>query len=381
MTTPQRATGENGSDAAAASSPLRVLIVEDNPDDAELLLRELRGGGFAVESARVQTAAALEKALAAQTWDVVISDYFMPQFSALDALALLHRTGLDLPFIIVSGAIGEDTAVAAIKAGAHDYLMKGNLARLVPAIERELRDAAVRGEKRRAEEARWEEAQIAEALARVAGELISSLDTPIMLNRLCQLTTEVLDCERSHALVWRPEADAFMLTAGAGYTAEEWEAMRTQKFSRRILGDLLAQLERHDVVQASAPDRQRAAEGREAERQQGLYAALRRGPAVIGILAAQNMRPGCFTRRQERIALGVAQLASMALENALGRGAERSQPAEVGVHGHHIARAAHAAERDHQVHRPLDCCGVRSPDAQSDASHATARAQRAPCMA
>src|SRR3972149_5626215 len=117
MTTPLRATGEDGSRLDPPSPPVRVLIVEDNPDDADLLLIELRRGGFEVDSSLVQTAAALEKALAAQTWDLVISDYSMPQFSALDALAPLRRTGVDLPFIIVSGAIGEDTAVAAMKAG------------------------------------------------------------------------------------------------------------------------------------------------------------------------------------------------------------------------------------------------------------------------
>jgi PAS domain S-box-containing protein len=125
-------------------TPLRVLIVEDCEDDAELLLHQLRRGGYDPVFERVETAQAMGAALARQDWDVVIADYSLPQFSGLAALALVQERRLDVPFIIVSGAIGEDTAVAALKAGAHDYLLKGKLARLVPAIERELREVSER---------------------------------------------------------------------------------------------------------------------------------------------------------------------------------------------------------------------------------------------
>ena len=135
------------------STPLRVLIIEDSKDDALLLVRSLRRGGYAPTFERIETAAAMSAALDQQTWDVVISDYARPYFSAPAALALLKESGLDLPFIIVSGAIGEETAVEAMKAGAHDYIQKGNLALLIPAIERELRDAQVRRERKQAEEA------------------------------------------------------------------------------------------------------------------------------------------------------------------------------------------------------------------------------------
>jgi diguanylate cyclase (GGDEF)-like protein/PAS domain S-box-containing protein len=133
-------------------TPIRVLIVEDSPEDAELLLAELRHGGYAPTYERVQTAEAMAAALSSLKWDIVISDYSMPKFSAPAALELLQRSGLDLPFIIVSGTIGEDIAVSAMKAGAHDYIMKGHLKRLPPAIERELREAAVRLEHKQAEE-------------------------------------------------------------------------------------------------------------------------------------------------------------------------------------------------------------------------------------
>jgi len=135
------------------SRPLRVLIVEDSEDDTQLLLHELRRGGYDPMHERVDSAAAMEQALAGQQWDMVIADYGIPNFNSMAALALLKERGLDLPFIIVSGAITEETAVATMKAGAHDYLLKGNLKRLIPAIERELREAKSRRERRRAEEA------------------------------------------------------------------------------------------------------------------------------------------------------------------------------------------------------------------------------------
>ncbi|KCZ71451.1 PAS domain S-box [Candidatus Methanoperedens nitroreducens] len=131
---------------------LRVLIIEDSEDDVLLVVRELRRGGYDPVFERVDTAEAMSEALEKKTWDVIISDYVMPQFSSLEALRLLQKSGLDLPFIIVSGKIGEDTAVEAMKAGANDYIMKDNLARLVPAIEREMREAEVRREKKRADE-------------------------------------------------------------------------------------------------------------------------------------------------------------------------------------------------------------------------------------
>lgn len=135
------------------TSRLRVLIVEDSEDDALLNLRELRRGGYSVDYVRVDTSTAMKTALDEQTWDIVIADYTLPAFSAPEALKLLQSMKLDLPFIIVSGTIGEDIAVAAMKAGAHDYIIKGNLARLVPAVERELREAQERYKRHCAEQA------------------------------------------------------------------------------------------------------------------------------------------------------------------------------------------------------------------------------------
>jgi diguanylate cyclase (GGDEF)-like protein len=131
---------------------LRVLIIEDSEDDAELLAIALKRGGYQVIHQRVDTRLDMETALAnPQPWDIVLADYSMPQFSAIAALEVLKAQQLDLPFVIVSGKIGEDTAVAAMKAGAHDYLVKGQLSRLLPAVERELREAMLREEYRAAQ--------------------------------------------------------------------------------------------------------------------------------------------------------------------------------------------------------------------------------------
>jgi two-component system cell cycle sensor histidine kinase/response regulator CckA len=131
---------------------LRVLVVEDSIPDATLLVHELRRSIGTVEFERVEEAEIMRSALRSGHWQAVISDWSMPNFSALGALGIVGELGLDIPFIIVSGTIGEEVAVAAMRAGAHDYIIKGNLTRLVPAIERELRETRVRAARRFAEE-------------------------------------------------------------------------------------------------------------------------------------------------------------------------------------------------------------------------------------
>lgn len=123
------------------NEPLRVLIIEDSEDDTLLMMRELRRGGFDATYTRVETPAAMSAALEKQSWDIIIADYSMPQFGGPAALTLFKEKGLEIPFISVSGTIGEDIAVQMMKAGAHDYVMKDRLARLVPAVKRELREA------------------------------------------------------------------------------------------------------------------------------------------------------------------------------------------------------------------------------------------------
>ncbi|MBI4514805.1 MAG: PAS domain S-box protein [Deltaproteobacteria bacterium] len=133
--------------------PIRVLLIDDSEDDAALLLHELGRGGYDPTWERVDTAPALAAALQHGQWDLITCDWVMPQFSAPAALALIRQHGCDLPVIIVSGAVGEEIAVSAMRAGAHDYVSKHKLVRLVPAIERELREVEVRRARRQTEQA------------------------------------------------------------------------------------------------------------------------------------------------------------------------------------------------------------------------------------
>ena len=151
-----------------ASIPLRALIVEDRAADAEMMLRELRRGGFDTTFERVETAEAFRAALARQPWDIVLSDYYLPTFDAPGALTVLRESGVDLPFIVVSGSVGEDTAVAAMRAGTTDYIMKDRLQRLPPAVSRALADAAVRRERVQLQR-QLAQAQKLEAIGRLAG--------------------------------------------------------------------------------------------------------------------------------------------------------------------------------------------------------------------
>jgi diguanylate cyclase (GGDEF)-like protein/PAS domain S-box-containing protein len=155
--------------------PLRILHVEDSDDDAELILHALRASGCSIATRRVETESEYLAALTPAP-DLILVDYYMPQFTAERALALLQARGLDVPIIIVSGHISADAAVALMKAGAHDYVLKDDLPRLWPAIRRELREARERAERRRAEAAlRNSEAQL-RLIMENAGDLIMMLD-------------------------------------------------------------------------------------------------------------------------------------------------------------------------------------------------------------
>ena len=139
---------------AGSLSPkrLRVLLVEDNPDDAELVILELYRAGYQPSFRRVQTGDEMTEALTTETWDVIVSDHSLPSFSAPEAFAILRRLRMDIPFIIVSGTVGEEVAVHAMRTGVHDFLLKGHLKRLVAAIEREIREAEMRAERRQIQE-------------------------------------------------------------------------------------------------------------------------------------------------------------------------------------------------------------------------------------
>jgi len=136
---------------AKDDDPIKLLVIEDSEDDTDLLIRELERGGYQLEFRRIDTADDLKTALADHNWDLVIADYSMPRFNGADALAMVREHSREVPFIFVSGTIGEEAAVAALKSGAQDYILKGKTGRLLPAIDRELREARARRERDRLE--------------------------------------------------------------------------------------------------------------------------------------------------------------------------------------------------------------------------------------
>src|SRR6185295_8969566 len=158
------------------SKNLRVLNIEDSERDVDLIRRHLTRAGYSLTCDRVETPGAMKEVLAAREWDVILCDYSMPQFSALGALEVLKTLSLDIPFIIISGTIGEEVAVEAMRAGAHDYLMKGNLVRLSPAIERQMVETENHRAQTRAEQALKDSEAELRALFEAMSDVILVLD-------------------------------------------------------------------------------------------------------------------------------------------------------------------------------------------------------------
>ncbi|MFA7383492.1 MAG: response regulator [Desulfurivibrionaceae bacterium] len=195
---------------------LRLLIVEDSEDDALLLAMELRDGGYEPDCVRVESQQELDAALESGPWDAIFSDYFLPAFTGLDVLRMIQQRGLDLPIIIVSGVIGEETAVEALHAGAHDYLIKGRFARLAPALERALRDAALHRKQRQTEEelTRYREhleqlvQQRTEELEAANEELRTQSEELLSANDTLTVQALTLEEERSKTLLKNRDLEA-----------------------------------------------------------------------------------------------------------------------------------------------------------------------------
>ena len=227
-----------------------VVIVEDQEDDASLMLCELRRAQFEPEFERVETEQELKAALEKGGWDIVLSDHGLPRFNSLQALNMLNQSELDLPFIIVSGSIEEDLAVAAMKSGAHDYIMKNNLARLGPAVEREMREAETRRARRAAEEARLKPVQELEQaytqLERRVREITASImftdleDSTQMLTRLGDEENQTLLA--SHSKIIRDQLDKYggveVKTMGDGFMIAFYSARKAVSCAVDIQRDL-----------------------------------------------------------------------------------------------------------------------------------------------
>ena len=208
------------------SAPLRLLIIEDSENDALLLERELRRGGYDLTSHRVDTPESMADALGNHTWDLIISDYTMPQFSGIAALQQLNESGMDIPFIVVSGSIVEDQAVAAMKAGAHDYMMKGNLKRLVTAIDRELRDAEVRRQRKQAVEEVKRNLERMKVLREIHLAVVSTLDLEAVLQILLENIGRVLPYLVTTVKLFRNGTAELERVACHNINEEQWKSMK-----------------------------------------------------------------------------------------------------------------------------------------------------------
>ncbi len=205
--------------------PIAVLMVEDSEDDALLTALELRRGGFELTLERVETADGFQAALNKRQWDVIISDYRLPRFDAPTALNIFQQNQLDCPFIIVSGTIGEEVAVAMMKAGAHDYLMKGNLARLPEAVRREVREATMRDERRQADIQLRQTAEREQLIRLMTERIRRSLDLEDILITTVTEVRQILQTDRVVLLKLNSNEWGYIAKESVG---EGWRAIAGQ---------------------------------------------------------------------------------------------------------------------------------------------------------
>jgi signal transduction histidine kinase len=303
---------------AEMGNVLYALIVEDSEDDAILIARHLRGD-YELTFERVDTPGAMQAALQRQEWDVVIADYSMPRFSGLDALKVLQESGLDLPFIIVSGAIGEDVAVQAMLAGAHDYLMKDNLARLVPAVQRELAEAQERRARRQAEADLRRRADELAAITRLSSEISSAhLDLHEVLASIARHAALLSQSDASGVFIPRPDGSLYV-AAGYGVGEEFLQALETQGITpgQGLVGQAVA--ERRAIQVSDAPAGPGDALAQLAALQDlraTLVVPMLRDERVSGGIVLWRRQAGSFAPQEVVFIQALAQQCINAVENA-----------------------------------------------------------------
>ncbi|RPI36987.1 MAG: response regulator [Nitrospiraceae bacterium] len=299
---------------------LNILIIEDSEDDAVLLLRELKKGGYEPLSERVETPDSMKAALEKGRWDIIISDYILPGFGGLAALDLLKQSGKDLPFIIVSGNIGEDIAVAAMKAGAHDYIIKGNLKRLVPAVERELRDAEVRRSRRRAEDNILQLNRLYSVLSKVNEAIVRVREPKELYEKICRIIVE----EGAFRLAWvgllEPVSREVRVAASFG-ESDYLEGIRIVAADvpegRGPTGRAVS--EDHYIVYTDFENDPRLQLWRDSARAHGLRSLaafpLHTGGQVIGALTIYSDKPGFFNDEEVSLLISLSEDISFALDS------------------------------------------------------------------
>lgn len=301
----------------------KIHVVDDDQGLRTLMKFRLEAAGYQVVLAGGGREALAQ--IAEEVPELAIVDLRMEGMDGLTLLDRLHRVHADLPVIILTAHATIDSAVEATRKGAYDYLTKPfDPKDLLRRIEKALEVGRLRREverlRQQAEAQLREDAQISTALARVGQELISSLETQTILERLCQLTTQVLACDCSYTFFWKPEQAAYVLVAGWGGTPEHEEAGQGLEISSETIADLVADLERENVVQLHPATSQSLLPGvllRLLRVSGALCVALRRGEEIIGIqIAGYWHRPEPFTTPYQRIAQGISQIASLALVNA-----------------------------------------------------------------
>jgi two-component system cell cycle sensor histidine kinase/response regulator CckA len=292
---------------------LRVLLVEDSEEDAFLIKRALRQESFDPIIGRVETPEAMRAALARQAWDVVISDHKMPRFSGLAALQLLQDGGLDLPFILVSGTIGEETAVAAMKAGAHDYVMKDNLARLAPAVERELQEAEVRRARRQAERALQQRVEELDKLNALSRRVSASLSPDQVVEAALEEIVEAIVPDL--VILYLRQEDELRLQGVYPDTFER-QMPHAKRVGECLCGMAVSEGEPVYSTRISDDPRCTLSECKQAGMHSFAALPLFQGTNILGVLGIASTRERDFGR-QAAFLRAVAAEVAIGLQNAL----------------------------------------------------------------
>lgn len=299
------------------SQRLRVLLIEDSEDDAVLIAHEIQRAPYDLELKRVETVQATRAALEGETWDIVISDYALPQFNGLEAMRLARELQPDLPFILISGTLGEEAAVTALKGGADDYILKDNLARLRTAIERELREAAVRRARREAEAAAQEQRALAEALRDTAEALNSTLNVDGVLDRILANVVRVVPHEAANIMLI--ESGIVHVARRRGYIERG-----TDEFMESLRFDIKEWRDLFDVQQSGKPrisvdthsDPLWYSLPETAWIRSHIGAPIRVRGMTIGVLNVDSSEPGFYSENHAERLQAFAAQAGIALHNA-----------------------------------------------------------------